>query len=113
MCRGIRLKEKPYAPACMAWRKMWAIRRISSAVAHENSGHTMPTGTRQQWIPGDLRVVMGMDVDEAGGEHQTIGIDFPPGCSSYLSCGSDLSPGDRDRAAVGRCPGSVTNFGVL
>jgi hypothetical protein len=72
----------------------------------------MPTGTRQQWIPGDLRVVMSVDIDKAWSEHQTVGIDFPPGCSSDLSHSSDLSPCDRDGATIGLCSSSITNFGV-
>jgi hypothetical protein len=54
-----------------------------------------------------------MDVDEAWGEHKAVGINFPPGCFSYLSCGSDLSPGDRDCTAINRCSRPITNFGVL
>ena len=47
-----------------------------SAVPHHRGGHAMPTGRGQVRVPGGLAVVVGVDVDEARGDHQAVGVDL-------------------------------------
>jgi hypothetical protein len=54
-------------------------REPHTAVAHHHTGDTMPTGRRQQRVPGCLPVVVGVDIDPAGSYEQTIGVDLTPG----------------------------------
>jgi hypothetical protein len=50
-------------------------RETDAAIAHQDSGDAMPERRRQLRIPGDLAVIVGMDVDPAGRDQQAVGMD--------------------------------------
>ncbi len=45
-----------------------------AAVAHDHRGDALPRGRGQQRVPGDLAVVVGVDVDPARRDQQTVGV---------------------------------------
>ena len=49
-----------------------------AAVAHHNGGDAVPARRRDLGIPGDLPVVVGVDVDPTGGDQASVGVDLPP-----------------------------------
>ena len=78
----------------------WPTRReADAAVPHHDGGGTVPTRRRNLRVPGDLTVVMGVDVDPAGSDHQSVGIDPTPSRSIDCADFGDDAVGDRD---VGR-----------
>ena len=46
-----------------------------AAVAHHHAGDAVPARRREVAVPEDLRVVVGVDVDEAGREHEAVEVD--------------------------------------
>ena len=48
-----------------------------TAVAHHDRRDAVPRRRGQQRIPADLAVVVSVDVDEAGGDQQSFGVDGP------------------------------------
>ena len=67
-------------------------------VAHDGGGDTVPTRGGDPRIPGDLRVVVRVHVDEAGGEQATVGIDGAGAHAAAARCfdGGDDVAVDRD-----------------
>ena len=57
-------------------------READAAVAHDDRGDAVPARRREQRIPADLAVVVGVDVDEAGRDQQPVGVDRAPGRSA-------------------------------
>ena len=53
-------------------------READAAVAEHSGRHTVPRRRCQERIPGGLPVVMGVDVDEAGGHQQTSRVNLAP-----------------------------------
>ncbi len=53
-------------------------READPAVAHHDGGHAVPGRRGEQRVPGDLPVVVGVDVDEAGRHQQAFGVDRAP-----------------------------------
>ena len=49
-----------------------------AAVAEHHGGDTVPAGGAADRVPGQLGVQVGVDVDEAGGHDQPIGVDLAP-----------------------------------
>ena len=52
-------------------------RQREAAVAGQHGGHAVPRRRRRGRIPVELRVVVGVHVDEARREHQPVGVDHP------------------------------------
>ena len=78
-------------------------READAAVAEHDSRHAVPEGRREQRIPGDLTVEVGVDVDEAGCDQETVGVDFLTAQVVDLADGSDDTVVNRDiRLARGR-----------
>ena len=50
-------------------------READAAVAHDHGGDAVPARRREQRVPGDLAVEVGVDVDEAGGDQQAVGVE--------------------------------------
>ena len=50
-------------------------REREAAVAGEHRGDAVPRGRRRQGIPGELGIVVRVDVDEAGRHDQPVGVD--------------------------------------
>ena len=49
-----------------------------AAIAHHDRGHAVPARRSEIRIPGDLAVVMRVDIDEAGRDQQSGRVDFAP-----------------------------------
>ena len=47
-----------------------------AAIAHDRGGDAMPGGRRHVAVPDRLGVVVGVDVDKAGGDELALGVDF-------------------------------------
>ena len=68
----------------------------------------MPARNRAPRIPSDLGVVVGVQIDEAGRDNQSISIDDPFGETLRPTPElRDLAVFDPDVAAVARDPGAV------
>ena len=79
-----------------------AYRREShAAIAHDDRRDPVPRRRGEQRIPADLTVVMGVDVDEPGGDDEPVGVDRAPGGGSRKV--TDLG----DDAVVDRHVGSA------
>ncbi|MBK6281237.1 MAG: hypothetical protein IPF57_25510 [Gammaproteobacteria bacterium] len=50
-----------------------------AAVAEHHRGHAVGSPSGEVGIPEDLRVVVRVQVDEAGRDHQSVGVDHAPG----------------------------------
>ncbi len=46
-----------------------------AAVAHHRGGHAVPARVRARRVPEDLRVEVGVDVDEPRRDHEAVGVD--------------------------------------
>mgnify|MGYP003694434243 CR=1 FL=1 len=69
-----------------------------AAVAHHHRGHAVPGRDREHPIPHHLRVVVGMDVDEAGRDHEPVGVDRLCGGAFRLAERGDAAAPDPDVA---------------
>src|SRR5262249_51486029 len=65
-----------------------------AAVAHHHGGDAVVAGRRAERVPRDLRVEMGVDVDEAGRDELAARVD-------HLGCRAPVVASDADDAAVG------------
>ena len=89
-------------------------RDADAAVAHDHRGHAVPGGGRQRAVPADLRVVVRVRVDEAGGDDQVGRVDDPAGGAlRELADRRDLSVRDRDVGVARRRAGAVDQLAVL
>ena len=87
-------------------------READTAVAHHRRGDAVPSGRCELGVPGRLRVVVGVRVDEPGGDEAAVGVDL-------ASPGADIGADLRDRLAVdgdvggpGRSAGTVDDLTV-
>src|SRR5262249_5190194 len=81
-----------------------------AAVAEYDRGHAVVTGNRAPRVPSDLCVIMSVQVDEAGRDNESIGVDNllgKPRRSAANLC--DLAILDVDIAAIARDAGTVDN----
>ena len=59
-----------------------------AAITKEDRRYAMPRRRRQHRVPGCLAVIVGMDIDPAGGDKQTVRLDLTFGCASLAAdCG--------------------------
>ena len=65
---------RPMSHSCAVGR---ARGEADAAVAHHDGGDAVPARRRQQRVPRDLAVVVGVDVDEAGRHEGAVGVDRP------------------------------------
>ncbi len=71
-------------------------RDTEAAIAHHHRGHTVPRRYGHHAVPQDLRVVVRVDVDEAGGDHAAARLDGRGCLAGSLGHGGDLAVLDRD-----------------
>jgi hypothetical protein len=83
-----------------------------AAVAHHHGGDPLPRRRRQQRVPGDLAVVVGVDVDPAGRHHQPIGVDRAGGRTLDVAHVGDDAVGDGDVGGAAGLPGAVDEVAV-
>src|SRR6185437_16700788 len=84
-------------------------READAAVAHHRSGDPVPAGGCQQRVPGGLAVVVGVDVDETGGDHQAGRIDLAARRAQVLADLDDAVTVDRHVADERRLAGPVVD----
>ena len=77
------------------------------AVARDHGRHPVRRRRRERLVPGGLAVVVGVDVDEAGGDHRTVGIDLTSPAAGHPSDLDDDPVGDRHVGEPGRRAGAV------
>src|SRR5680860_1233508 len=83
-------------------------RERHAAVAHHDRRDAVPTRGRDEGVPSDLRVVVGMDVDEPGRDDETVGINrSEPSQRRGLGDLGDPIAGDPDVCDSLRCSGAV------
>src|SRR5690606_7336674 len=77
-----------------------------AAVAHHHRGDALPRRRRQLAVPGGLAVIVGVDVDEAGGDECAVGVDLPGAVRLDPSDGGDAVAVDGDVGGTRRTPGA-------
>ena len=60
------------SPMSQSWRSGAAGAKPDAAVAHDHGGDAVPDRRREQRVPGDLAVVVGVHVDEAGRDRRPV-----------------------------------------
>ncbi len=83
-----------------------------ATVAAHHRRHSVQRRRRQRRVPEHLRVVVGMDVDEAGRDHLAVGFDRARRAIVDLADGRDASVLDCDVRAVPGTPGAVDHRSV-
>ena len=84
----------------------------NAAIAHRRRGDAVDRGGGEDVIPGDLAVVMGVDVDEARRDGAAIGVERLARGAGDVSDRDDLVVLDRDIAAEARGAGAVDDGAV-
>src|SRR5471030_472850 len=82
-------------------------RDAKAAIADHRGGDAMPGRDAEHAIPQDLRVVVGVHVDEAGRDNLARGVDRGCGWPIDLAQGHDLAVLDADVAREARLSGAV------
>ena len=83
-----------------------------AAVAHHRSGDAQLGRGRGQRVPGDLRVVVGMAVDDAGHQRQAVRVDALACGAEVAAHGSDATAGDGDVGVPPRGAEPIVDSGV-
>ncbi len=78
-----------------------------AAIAEQDGGGAVPGRRREHRVPGRLAVVMGVDVDPAGGDEMAGGVDVAPGRAGLAADRDDPVTVDRHVADKGRTASSV------
>ena len=87
-------------------------RNTHPAVAHQDAGHPVPARTGEQRVPGDLRVVMSMNIDKTRRDHAAVGVDCPRGRSGCRANVDDNPILDSDSTVKEPRASTVTNLSV-
>ncbi len=88
-------------------------RQGEAAVAHDHAGHALETRAGADRIPEDLRVHVGVAVDEARRHHVTLGVERFLGGRGDAADLRDLAVLDADVAAIARQSGTIDDHAVL
>ena len=83
------------------------------AVAHDDAGDAVPGRGRHRAIPADLRVVVRVRVDEAGGDHEIGGIDHGGRAARHPADLGDPAIGDGHVGLARLRPRTVHQRAVL
>ena len=78
-----------------------------AAVAHHDGRDPVPGRDGEHPVPQDLRVVVGVDVDEARGHRGAVDLQRARGVASHLAQGGDTAVPDAQIAADSRSPAAV------
>src|SRR5262249_20061022 len=84
-----------------------ARRQGEAAVAHDDAGHAVPARARAEGIPRDLRVHVGVAIDEAGGDDLVARVDLLAAARVDGADARDAIAEYADVGAVAREPGAV------
>ena len=83
-----------------------------AAIADHRRGDAERRRGRERGIPGDLRVVVRVHVDDAGREHQPVGVDGLVALVADRTDGDDPAVLDRDVGALGIVAQAVDDGGA-
>ena len=87
-------------------------RERDAAVAEQGGGDAMPSHRRHMRIPADLRIQMGVQVDEAGRDDEALGVDFFLANALHFANGGDGTAVDGDVACDRRTAGAIDDGAV-
>ena len=95
--------HEPPAVVCMAGRE------TDAAIAGQDRGNALARGRRYMLCPGDLGVVVGVQINEAGSNKQAAGVDFL--CATFRNVADRDDPvaGNGDIGDNGRSTGAIDN----
>ena len=82
-------------------------READAAIADQDGGYAVPRGWADAIGPGHLRVVVGVDVDEARRDQLATGVDFPVALGQRPANRCDLFANDGNVAFVAWRPGAI------
>ena len=88
-------------------------REAVAAVAGEDGGDAMPARGGREPVPAKLGVVVGVGVEEAGGDGETVGVDHALGRPADLADADDAALAHGDTAIAGVRARSVHDAGVF
>ena len=98
--------DQPVAPIRSGRRK------ADAAIAEDHSRDAVPEGRREQRVPGNLAVEVGVDVDEAGRDQEAVGVDFFAAEVVDFTDRGDDAVVNRDVGLPGRRAGAVDDESV-
>ena len=103
-CRGCPPRP-PSGRSAPAWSRLAHRGEADAAIAEQDGGDAMPGGRREHRVPGRLAIVMGVDIDPAGGDKLAVGLDVPLGRPGLAADLREPVAIDRDVAGEGsrRC----------
>ena len=87
--------------------------KTHTAVAHDQRGHAVVDAGREALVPGDLPVVVGVDVHKAGGDPQAGGVQRLPGGFVHLAHRHNATVLDPDIGHTGGCARAVDHGAVF
>ncbi len=87
-------------------------REREAAIAHHGGRHAVPARTAPAGVPEHLRVHVGVAVDEAGRDHETVGVDLGRTAVADAADEGDPVPDDADVGAVRAEAGTVDDGAV-
>ena len=83
-----------------------------AAIAHHRRGDAERRRGRERGVPGDLRVVVRVHVDDAGREHEPVGVDRLGALVLDLADAGDAAVLDREVGALGLVAQAVDDGGA-
>ena len=85
-------------------------RKTDATIAHHRGGDAVPRRGAHLGIPGNLRVVVRVDVDEPGRDEQPIGVECLASKADVVADGRDASGVDRDVRGERGAAGAVDDL---
>ena len=91
----------------------WLARRErDTTVTHEGSGYAVPTYRREVWVPADLSIKVGVQIDKARAYHKPRCVDFSSCGFCYFTNVSDNTIFDPYIPSEGVGTGAINDFTV-
>ena len=87
-------------------------RETDSAVSHDHGRDTVVRRRHQPIFPGDLTIVLGVDIDEAGRHQMSGGVDLLATAAGELADCGDAAVFDRDIGVKWICAAAVENSAI-
>ena len=87
--------------------------KCQPTVPHDKGRHSVPARGREQRIPEDLGVVVGVDIDEPWGDGKAISLDDLPCIAAHLAHCNDAASLNRNIAGIALCTGAVVDSSVF
>ena len=88
-------------------------RQRQGAIADDHGGGPVIAGKGAQRVPGHLRIIVAMVIDEARRDHQAVGINGARRRVAQFAQRDNLAVGDRHIAAKGRHAGAIDDATIL